>query len=343
MTLGYTSVPPLLKYLRHAEQLGLPIAPALAAAGLEAGQLSDNSLRLPVEVHERLLDYFCAHSGDPLFGLHSARFVLPNSWSVLGYITMNCATLGEAMNRIMPFEKLVGDMGVSRAEVVDGQVRLIWSCRHQRAETRRHMVEDVLASWLLYARWIADTPLSPSAVWFEHPLPDKARREQYENFFGCPVLFKQRCSALLAPMEYLQLPLRQADPQLLRTLEEHALGLMASLEDAALPLQVKNALRQLLKQGLPRKEQVAEQLAMSVRTLQRQLQQAGTSYQQILDDLRQELAEHYLLHSDLPIQDIAHYLGFSDQRSFHRTFKSRSGMPPGEYRHSHRSPHSGRH
>ena len=82
---------------------------------------------------------------------------------------------------------------------------------------------------------------------------------------------------------------------------------------------------------------------MSVRTLQRQLQQAGTSYQQILDDLRQELAEHYLLHSDLPIQDIAHYLGFSDQRSFHRTFKSRSGMPPGEYRHSHRAPHSGRH
>ncbi|MCZ7176105.1 AraC family transcriptional regulator, partial [Salmonella enterica] len=92
--------------------------------------------------------------------------------------------------------------------------------------------------------------------------------------------------------------LRQADAQLLRTLEEHALALMASLDDSSLALRVKNALRQLLKEGLPRKEQVAEQFAMSVRTLQRQLQQAGTSYQQILDDLRQELAEHYLLHSD---------------------------------------------
>lgn len=68
-SLGFTSVPPLLKYLRHAEQLGMAIEPALAAAGLQAQQLSDNTLRLPGEAHERLLDYFCEHSGDPLFGL----------------------------------------------------------------------------------------------------------------------------------------------------------------------------------------------------------------------------------------------------------------------------------
>ncbi|MNH12918.1 hypothetical protein D3C79_724720 [compost metagenome] len=69
-SLGYSSVPPLLKYVRHAEQLGMAIEPALAVAGLQAQQLSDNSLRVPGEAHERLLDYFCEHSGDPLFGLH---------------------------------------------------------------------------------------------------------------------------------------------------------------------------------------------------------------------------------------------------------------------------------
>ncbi|AZD27557.1 AraC family transcriptional regulator GliR [Pseudomonas chlororaphis] len=335
--LGHTSVPPLLKYLRHAEHLGLPIAPALQAAGLRAEQLSDNSLRLPVEAHERLLGYFCQHSGDPLFGLNAARYVLPNSWSVLGYITMNCATLGEAMSRIMPFEKLVGDMGVSRIEMAEDQVRLIWNCRLPTSDTRRQLVENVLASWLLYARWIADTQLSPSAVWFEHPLPAGTTLAQYEAFFACPVLFEQTCSALLAPLSYLQLPLRQADAQLLRTLEEHAMSLMASLEEAPLALQVKNALRQLLKEGLPRKEQVADLLAMSPRTLQRQLQQAGTSYQQILDNLRQELAEHYLLHSDLPIQDISYYLGFTEPRSFHRTFKGRTGMTPGAFRQTQRA------
>ena len=335
-SLGFTSVPPLLKYLRHAEQLGMAIEPALAAAGLQAQQLSDNTLRLPGEAHERLLDYFCEHSGDPLFGLNAATFVLPNSWSVLGYITMNCATLGDAMSRIMPFEKLVGDMGVSRVEVLDGHVHLIWTCRYQRPRIRRHLVENVLGSWLHYARWIADTQLSPAAVWLEHACPAEARPQQYEAFFGCPVLFGQPYSALIVPLAYLQLPLRQADAQLLRTLEEHAMGLMATLEDATLEQQVKSILRQLLKEGLPRKEQVAEQLTVSVRTLQRQLHQAGTSYQRILDDLRQELAEHYLLNSTLPIQDIAQYLGFTEPRSFHRTFKGRRGMPPGEFRQMHR-------
>ncbi|MFP3540851.1 AraC family transcriptional regulator [Pseudomonas sp. SIMBA_021] len=331
-SLGFTSVPPLLKYLLYAEQLGIATEPALAAAGLSAAQLNDTSLRLPMEVHERLLDYFCQHSGDPLFGLNSARFVKPSSWNVLGYITMNCATLGEAMGRIMPFEKLVGDMGTSRAEVAGNQVRLIWSCRHQRPDIRRHLVENVLASWLLYARWIADSQLSPSAVWFEHALPEPVEAAQYEALFGCPVLFQQPCSALVAPLEYLQMPLRQADARLLKTLEEHAQAMMASLGDAPLALQVHNVLRQLLKDGLPRKEQVAQHLHLSVRTLQRQLQQAGTSYQQILDDLRQELAEHYLRHSELSIQGISDCLGFTEPRSFHRSFKTRTGLTPGQFR-----------
>lgn len=97
---------------------------------------------------------------------------------------------------------------------------------------------------------------------------------------------------------------------------------MAELDDdEPLPLRVKNALRQLLKDGLPRKERVAEKFGMTVRTLQRHLQQAGSSYQQTLDELRRELAEHYLLHSELPIQDIAQYLGFTESRSFHRSFQ----------------------
>ncbi len=114
--LGYTSVPALLKYLRQAEQLGLDIDRALAAAGVQAQDLADNGKRIPSEVHERLLAHLLEVSGDPLFGLHAARFVQPGSWSVLGYIAMNCATLGEAMGRIVPYEKLVGDMGTSRLE-----------------------------------------------------------------------------------------------------------------------------------------------------------------------------------------------------------------------------------
>lgn len=335
--LGYTSAPALLKYLRQAEHLGLDTERALQAAGIGAQDLADNGRRVPSEVHERLLAYLSEVSGDPLFGLHAARFVQPGSWSVLGYITMNCATLGEAMGRILPYEKLVGDMGTSHIEAAEDHVRLIWSCRHQAPEVRRHMVENVLASWLLYARWIANAQHSPREVWFEHAQPAATNLTEYQQLFGCPVLFEQRCNALLVPLDYLTVPLRQADANLLRTLEEHALALMEELDDdEPLPHRVKNALRLLLKEGLPRKERVAEKFDMTVRTLQRHLQQAGTSYQQILDELRQELAEHYLLHSDLAVQEIACYLGFTEARSFHRSFKAWTGQTPGEFREARR-------
>ncbi|MCJ8168960.1 AraC family transcriptional regulator GliR [Atopomonas sediminilitoris] len=342
-SLGYTSVPAVHKYLRQAEQLGIDSQAAIARAGIDADLLSDNSQRISGEALEKLLLDLIEQGQDPLFGLHSAQFVQPGSWSVLGYITMNCATIGQAIERIAPYEKLVGDMGTSHIEPHDKAIFLYWQCRHQHPLVRRHMVENVLASWLLYARWIADMHRSPAEVWLEHPQPEGTDHADYEALFGCPVLFAQNKSGLLIPHEYLQAPMRQADANLLRTLEEHALSLMAELDDEEpLPVRVKNTLRLLLKDGLPRKEKVAERFNMTVRTLQRHLQQADTSYQSILDQLRQELAEHYLLQTDLAIQDIAQYLGFSEPRSFHRSFKTWTGQTPGDYRQNRKSapPHN---
>ena len=163
---------------------------ALAAAGVQAQDLADNGKRIPSEVHERLLAHLLEVSGDPLFGLHAARFVQPGSWSVLGYIAMNCATLGEAMGRIVPYEKLVGDMGTSRLEMAGDHVRLIWNCRHESAGIRRHMVENVLASWMLYARWIADMDRSPREVWLEHERP-----AEDDQVGGAPRVLPQRPEA----------------------------------------------------------------------------------------------------------------------------------------------------
>lgn len=332
-TLGYTAVPVLLKYLAHARSLGLDCAAALRAADLSDQCLADSGRRVPSEQHERLLEHLLRQSADPLFGLHAARHVQPGSWSVLGYITMNCSTLGEAIERIQPYERLVGDMGTSRIECLGDQVRLSWHCRHAHQPVRRHLIENVLASWLHYARWIADVDHSPTCVQFEHALPAGCQVEDYRRVFGCPVHFEQPGNALLVPLDYLRLPLRQADAGLLRTLEAHALGLLDRLEeDQPLSLRVREVLRDLLRDGLPSKERVAARFHMTPRTLQRHLQAAGTHYQAILDQLRRELAEHYLGHSELPIQDIACYLGFGETRSFHRSFKQWTGQTPGDYR-----------
>lgn len=131
----------------------------------------------------------------------------------------------------------------------------------------------------------------------------------------------------------LDIPLQQPDPELRHTLEEHARQRMESLGDQdGLATKVRHAIYQQLRQGITRQDMVAEQLAMTARTLQRRLGEEGLSYQRLLDGIREELARDYLANTRLSIQDVALRLGFSEVRSFHRRFKAWTGKTPGEFR-----------
>jgi AraC-like DNA-binding protein len=77
---------------------------------------------------------------------------------------------------------------------------------------------------------------------------------------------------------------------------------------------------------------VAEQLGQTTRTLQRKLKEAGSSFQEVLDQTRRELAEHYLAQAELSITDIAYMLGFQEQSSFNHAFKDWTGVNPGAFR-----------
>jgi AraC-like DNA-binding protein len=96
--------------------------------------------------------------------------------------------------------------------------------------------------------------------------------------------------------------------------------------------QVRQVLCRLLPQGEPKREAVAQALLLSERTLQRRLQEEGTSYQQLLDDTRRELAEQYLAQPNLPLLEIAYLLGFADPSNFFRAFRRWFDATPGEYR-----------
>ncbi len=94
---------------------------------------------------------------------------------------------------------------------------------------------------------------------------------------------------------------------------EPACGLVAD--------QVKNLLRLVLKQQTPSSEMIAEMLGMSSRTLQRKLDEEGTRYKDLLNELRLELALYYLKNTDLSLDSIAYQLGYAEASSFYRSFK----------------------
>lgn len=332
--LGHASTAAVRQYLRLADALDLDRQDLLAGSGITGELLEDDSGRVRGEQFQSLIHAMVSRSQHPVLGLLSGDYVQPGSYTVLGYITMSCATLGEAVARIAPFEKLVGDMGVTTLEAVDDEVRLTWHCNYPDPLIRPHMVDNVFASWINYARWLAnEADAAPRRVLLEHPSPGSRWEAEYRRRWRCPVQFGCPSSTIVIPKSLLSVRLRQPDPILRRTLEEHALSQMAALdEDSGLAARVRHAIHQQLRQGVTRQDMIAEQLEMTARTLQRRLSHEGLSYQTLLDEVRHEMARDYLVRTSLPIPDIAMRLGFSEARSFHRSFKHWSGITPGEFR-----------
>lgn len=337
--LGFASSPAVLQYLMTAGDHGLKAQDILQANRVDLDLLNNNVKRITGEAFEQIIAYLIEQTQDPCFGLKSCRYVQAGSYSVLGYMVMNCKSVREAVEKMPVYERLVGDMGISYVRHLEnGDTEIRWDCNYPNPVVRPHMITNVLGSWINFARFLTDRPDGrPKQLWFEFPQPDSHSLLQYQSMFKCPIRFNAPYSCLVLDEYLLNLPMRQPDEQLLKTLENHANILMADISDKQpLPLQTKNVIRGLLLEGIPRKEMVAKRLGLTERTLQRRLQQFNCSYQQVLDEVRQEQAKELLIQTELSIQDIASRLGFSEPRSFHRSFKSWLDMTPGEFRESHK-------
>lgn len=333
-SLGTASVAALRQYVRAAESTGEDTNALFHQVALDPAILNTDDGRIHGEQLQDFIHLLCQHTGNPILGLETGDFVQPGTYSVLGYITMSCATLGEAVARIAPFEKLVGDMGTTGLAVNGDEIKLTWTCNYTDPVVRPHLVDNVFSSWINYARWLADnTTASPTRVCLQRTSPGPALEQAYQKRWQCPIDFEAGEDSVTLKKDLLETRLRQPDPLLRKTLEAHALTQLAALDtDSDLTSQVKHSIQQQLMHGITRQDMVAEDLKITSRTLQRKLSQEGVSYQKLLDEVRQKMAEDYLRNSELPIPDIALRLGYSETTSFHRKFKAVKGKTPGEFR-----------
>ena len=332
--LGTASVAALRQYVRYADAKGIAVDPLFEKAGLKPEILDSDEGRIDGEQLQAFIHLLAEHTGNPVLGLETGDYVQPGSYSVLGYITMSCATLGEAVTRIAPYEKLVGDMGTTRLKMKGDSATLIWTCNFTDSVVWPQVVDNVFASWINYARWLADsTDATPLEVRLRRPSPGPEHEKAYALRWQCPVQFDAEEDSVTFAQSLLATRLRQPDPLLRKTLEAHALSQLALLDtDTDLTSRVKQSIQKQLADGITRQDMVAEDLGMTSRTLQRKLSQEGVSYQKLLDEVRQQMAEDYLQNTDMSIPDIALRLGYSETTSFHRKFKAATGKTPGDFR-----------
>jgi AraC-like DNA-binding protein len=171
----------------------------------------------------------------------------------------------------------------------------------------------------------------PIEVRFPHSAPENT--SEHYRLFGCSVKFGRDRGELLFSRDLLEMPFLSADVNLQAILEAQVVAMLQKLPKSdAVTDAVRRYLAGELCNGEPTLEQIAPRLHMSARTLHRRLEDEGTSFRQILTEVRRELATRHLSERRLAIGEIAFLLGFSEPSAFHRAFKRWTGYAPLTYR-----------
>jgi AraC-like DNA-binding protein len=331
--LGQASIPAVNQYLQLAIEQALDIDAICSTIKLDQKLLSDNSEHITGALFQQLIAELLAQSSDDLFGLHTAKHVQPGSYSVLGYISMNCENLGQAITKIQPFEKLVGDMGTTTFAQQGDKVKISWHCQFSNPKVKRHMIDNCLGSWLTFARYLVSQESNPSEILLSRKEPALSQQNEYQAVFRCPVSYGQAENAIVFDSALLSVPLNKGDQQLLSTLESHAQAMITDLTvETDIATQLQTLIIKSLKDGNFHQQEIAQQLGISAKTLQRRLAALGLNFQTLLDETRLTIAKQHLNENILNLNQISIELGFTEPRSFYRWFNKLTNQTPGEYR-----------
>lgn len=298
--------------------------------GRPLDNLGDREARIAEADAAALFERAAVLLQDDALGLHAGERIRPGHYGVLGYAAMNCSTLGEALFCLERYQRLVIDVGTVGFEQRGDDTLLSWPPDPE--PLFRQLAEFNFAGLRTFTRWISGSAAGPRRLDFNYPAP--VCLDEHRRVFGCELHFDQPCYRLWAPREWLAAPLIQPDPEMralmLRLAEKQMFSLARGGEDTL------SRARSLVARHLSRVDVelslIAGGLAMSPRSLQRALQDAGLNFSQLVDQVRRELSERYLADRGLDLTDVAFLLGFSEQSAFTRAFKRWTGLAPSQYR-----------
>lgn len=316
--------------VQSLESAGVDCRQLFGELGLDYSALNDPDARFAQDDMTRLWQRAVAVSGNPAIGLDMARQVRPAALNVVGYALMSSCNLKEGFARLVRYQRIIAEGADLDFQPCAEGYRLSLTILGDRLPPARQSAEGSLAGCLTFCRWLSGTMLRPLEVSFQGPPPDDL--EPYRQLFQEPLRFEAQRYALLFRQADVEMPLPTANEALAQLHDRFAGEYLSRFADTRVLHRTRQILCRLLPQGEPRREIVAQALCLSERTLQRRLQEEGSTFQQLLDDTRRDLAVQHLAQPDLAPLEIAYLLGFADPSNFYRAFKRWFGMTPGEYR-----------
>lgn len=266
------------------------------------------------------------------FPLRLARGIAPRHFGVVGFAALACGTLAEALQRLERYHRSVYDVNIAQVHAQAGGVCIEWGV--ERGRPGALVDETAIAALVQLTRAFTGREVRALEVDFVNPRPAELR--PYADFFGGVVRFAQPSTRVVLAARDLALPLRGADAALLALLDTQADALLREVSAVSEPVGVwRQALVGLIRSGRTQLGDLAHALQMSPRSLQRRLAEQGHSFQTLLGQTRQQLAEAYLRDASVELAEVALLLGYSEQSAFTRAFRQWTGVAPLQWRRRH--------
>jgi AraC-like DNA-binding protein len=313
-------------------------APLLRRAGLKKPDPEDQPQRVCAAAQSRLLEYAAEALDDSALGLHLAEQADPRDAGILFYITAGAKDVNEAVTLFVRYCRIVNEATRVKLARTPAGIAIEFYVVGVPRHSARQNLEFGLAVYLKGLREITGRHVRPIRVAFTHSRNSRLR--EFERFFGCPIDFGHvagegsPADLLELSSEILALPLVNADPKLVEALRPFcdAAAKERSTASGTLRAAVEGELEKLLPNGKAQRHRIANKLALSTRTLSRRLAGEGTTYEDVVDELRRTLALQYVKDQGISLSQIAWLLGYEGSASFSHAFRRWTGRSPSEMR-----------
>lgn len=320
-------------FIEIAQQFQLDLQTLLDAAGLPPDALAtENSDRYySLSGFEKLHTSVESATGRcDLAALHGKNQEISALLGILGFYIQQGRTIREALHILQHYLAFqVQGVSVSVYEI-DSLATLEFFVKDaHNLQSIRYSTEYALAAANSLLASLCGPGWKPQSIDFVHDEPKGSGRLQ--NHYSAPIFFSQEKNALSFKADDLEIPIATANPQLKKILQKTLAELEDKFDDN-LALQVEHLIHGSLISGKCSAESIASFLGVHRRTMYRQLKEQGTSYTDILNRTRMDIAVNMLKQSSLSITKISLMLGYAELSAFSRAFKGWTGSSPIEYR-----------
>lgn len=319
----------LSHYDEVAQRLGLNPQAMLRKVGLSPRMLASSSQQIPFTSAVDLLEISAQDSACDTFGLHMAEARLLSDFGPISLLLTHQGSVRHALQTIAQYRHLLNESLAMHIEDAGKTTLIREEIMSNRMGGARQSTDMAVGVLMLIFRAILGEQWRPQAVHFTHP--PSSDLQIHRRLFGCALQFDSEFNGLVCIRADMDRSNARADAAMANFAQSFLDALPAGGQRSLLQ-DVRRSVYLLLPMGRASVDQIASGLGMNVRTLQRRLDELGVSFSDVLNEVRSELAQRYVAHTQHSMGRVAEQLGYSNLSSFTRWFTAQFACTPSAMR-----------